>query len=1041
MSSTAVSKVIMDMFKQQDQIIKATGLNAKKFKETVTRDTNEGLLMLLEQLHSLGNIDVLAPVFKDMGENGARAAQVISALAGNLEMIRWEQDEARKAFEAGISVTNEFEVQNNTVQAGLDKARKRINELAVELGQQLMPVMRHILSSTTIILKVMSSVINFVIKNKTEIAILTGVVAAYTVAVNLATIKTKALAVVHGLWNAAVKTMNLLLPIGRVLLTGMQQAYERLIWQTRGATAAQQAYSKSLTALKKSVMEAKTAYGLLAVALAAVVIGIVKYIQSQNTALQVSRMMNGIRKEAAQKIGEEKTKIDLLIKAAQNETLSLQERETAIKKLNAIIPNYNAHLDKTTGKYVASKKALDDYIASLTRMYEIEGAREKLKEIGKEKAEAQIELNSAKEGLKNANNAGAGYTYTTSWGSVGNTTQDLQSHAQSRVNRAQAKVDRITAKEKAITDAYGTDLQRQEATKEEPVVVVEEPSGNSPVVSGGSNTGKTDKSHEDKFKKEKEWKAREEALNRIAYATGQKDYEDYQLRILNIEEEYNEKLLSRQDLTEQERLEAQASVYESRLKQQQEYSKMSIAEENARYNEAVADEKQRYIDGQVDYETYSNALQLLELEHLRRMVQLQKEGSKERLGAEKAYQDKLLADRRKKQQEAEALEKKHQDALKKIKDEYFGDNPQERKAKYDADFALLQEVYNKELLAAGDNAKEKLRIEEAFQKAKLALMEKYNIEGADSNKSFLEKWNEDVIEFLDSDLGQAIYGSLETFQQSVSQVFQQLTSIVQAELEIQTAAINKRYDREISLAEGNNYKVKKLEKQREAEIAKAKNEANKKMFAMQVIQAIAQTASNAINAYGSAAAIPLVGHIIAPAAAAMAVAAGMLQVAAIKKQQQASEAQGYATGGFTPDGRVDEVAGVVHAGEWVASQKLVRNPKTRPILEALDKAQRTNTIGSLSAEDVSQTITAPSVIAKNITSGNAVPFQVTVQNQPDTSSSDRALADYADTMRLLRQRLDEPFLTVNSVTGDTGMKQAQDEYNKLMRNKTPKSRR
>ena len=38
-------------------------------------------------------------------------------------------------------------------------------------------------------------------------------------------------------------------------------------------------------------------------------------------------------------------------------------------------------------------------------------------------------------------------------------------------------------------------------------------------------------------------------------------------------------------------------------------------------------------------------------------------------------------------------------------------------------------------------------------------------------------------------------------------------------------------------------------------------------------------------------------------------------------------------------------------------------------------------------------------------------------------------------------RLDEPFVTVNSVTGDIGMKQALDEYCKLIRNKTPKSRR
>jgi len=163
MSATAVSKLIMDMFKQQDKVIKATGINAEKFKEALTRSTNEGLLMLLERLHELGNIDVLAPVFKDMGENGARAAQVISALAGNLDMIKWEQEEAAKAFKEATSVTEEYNVQNNTVQAGLDKARKRVKELAVELGEKLQPVMRYVISSTTLMLRVLSAMVDFLL--------------------------------------------------------------------------------------------------------------------------------------------------------------------------------------------------------------------------------------------------------------------------------------------------------------------------------------------------------------------------------------------------------------------------------------------------------------------------------------------------------------------------------------------------------------------------------------------------------------------------------------------------------------------------------------------------------------------------------------------------------------------------------------------------------------------------------------------------------------------------------------------------------------
>ena len=213
------------------------------------------------------------------------------------------------------------------------------------------------------------------------------------------------------------------------------------------------------------------------------------------------------------------------------------------------------------------------------------------------------------------------------------------------------------------------------------------------------------------------------------------------------------------------------------------------------------------------------------------------------------------------------------------------------------------------------------------------------------------------------------------------------------------------------------------------------------MFTMQVLQAVAQTAQNALSAYGSAAAIPMVGYILAPIAAAMAIAAGAIQIAAIKKQQQASESQGYMRGGFTPSGRVDEEVGIVHAGEWVASQEMLASPVARPIINALDYAQRTNTIGSLRADDVSRTISpvaAPS---------SAKQQPVIVQQQSDGLAAaaivqnTKIMSEYTETMSALKDRLNEPFVTVNTVTGDTGIKQAQDEYNTLIRNKTPKSRR
>jgi hypothetical protein len=256
--------------------------------------------------------------------------------------------------------------------------------------------------------------------------------------------------------------------------------------------------------------------------------------------------------------------------------------------------------------------------------------------------------------------------------------------------------------------------------------------------------------------------------------------------------------------------------------------------------------------------------------------------------------------------------------------------------------------------------------------------------------------------------------------------------MIQAELDIETAKIQSSYDAQISAAEGNKYQEVQLEQQKQKELSKAKAEANKKMFAMQVIQAVAQTAMSAISAYSSAAAIPVVGFILAPIAAAMAVAAGAIQIASIKKQQQASESQGYAEGGFTPAGPKYKEVGVVHAGEWVASQQLLANPQARAMVNTLDYAQRTNQMGVLSAADVSRQITAPTVVAQASQDGRL---------ERSLAATASAIAAYSSTMDDLSKRLNEPFVTVNTVTGDKGIMKAQEEYDQLMKNKTPKSRR
>ena len=66
---------------------------------------------------------------------------------------------------------------------------------------------------------------------------------------------------------------------------------------------------------------------------------------------------------------------------------------------------------------------------------------------------------------------------------------------------------------------------------------------------------------------------------------------------------------------------------------------------------------------------------------------------------------------------------------------------------------------------------------------------------------------------------------------------------------------------------------------------------------------------------------------------------------------------GYASGGFTPrDPSNQREVGVVHANEFVANSTAVANPALMPVLRLIDQAQRNNTVGSLTSEDVSRAL-------------------------------------------------------------------------------------
>lgn len=154
-----------------------------------------------------------------------------------------------------------------------------------------------------------------------------------------------------------------------------------------------------------------------------------------------------------------------------------------------------------------------------------------------------------------------------------------------------------------------------------------------------------------------------------------------------------------------------------------------------------------------------------------------------------------------------------------------------------------------------------------------------------------------------------------------------MSSYYSAQSDYEVTVTEKKYEKLINAAGNNQAKAKKLEEKKEKEIAAIKTKYARKQSKMQVAQAIAQTAISAISAYSSAmAGVPYPANLVlAPIAAGLALAAGAIQIATIKKQQQAQEA-GYYEGGFTGGRSYRRRAGVVHEGEFVANHARREQP-------------------------------------------------------------------------------------------------------------------
>lgn len=1087
-AATAVQNLLAKMFQDSSKFAKIAGLNVKDFAKTLKEDANGALLQFLAAMRAKGGFADLAPMFEEMKMDGSRATGVLTVLADKLDDIKTAQNLANEAYSEGTSVLNEFETQNESVQAQLDKASKKFLDLSIELGQKLYPAARYCISAASLGVRALSTLVDFVKDYWRILIVLTAAIVTYTAVskakliaekaqmawLNIMILREKAHLVLVGLKTSALKTMAI-----------VQMALTREIKLT---TAAQMLWNKVLLANPITAVIAVVA-GLTA--------AIVTLSKETSTAEQAQRDYNDAVTDANKQAAEEEASIMRLVSAIQSNTTAESDRKAALEELNGKL--MREHLGNITEEAVRTGQAtrqIQSYIDMMKKKIVIDGLQKKLAEsIAKQAEDEDL--------LGEANNDNRGY-WKRFWDRLnpfaGGKTQKLNFAADHKDQLLQS-VEREKLYQQKLIDKIN-ELESQHFEINDP-----EPwrnngyngNGNDGTIIKKQSTAGThqasDKERKARAKAEKtaaaEARKREAeakrkqkqaadsikaetselmANNAKAYAEGKKTYQQFLDDRQNIQikgfaklkqlygAESNEykQLLDNQVTVVKQHDAAILKMNEQSIERERLQKEASI---KAQYNDANSAIYQN--DIALDEAIYQN-----DADAMQKRLALYNEGSEEWLDL-KAEMEQASLDHQLQMQES------YQNQLKELRQQFGKQDLQAQETMY---LNGLDNLYKQGLIKEEEYQQMKLEITKQFaaQRAQIdaddhgagsaqlkindkssemvnsaraaagesqstgnATLGGYFSSQVENYQNTMEKLKElygndkqnhaaymQAKGKITSDFLNDLIEKTAVVYNGINGILSASSSYAQACSDLEQAKISKNYEKQIAAAGNNSKKKKKLEEKRDKELAAAKSKANKKAMKIEIAQAIASTAMSAINAYASAAAIPTIGWTLAPIAAGMATAAGMIQLAAIKKQHQA-EAAGYYEGGYTGGNRYRKEAGVVHEGEFVANHNAVNNSSIRPALDLIDRAQRSNTVGSLTAED----------ITRSLGQGSSTVVAPVVNVNNDNTEVRQSLDGVNAAVSRLTQTLDDGIEVEVPISGRRGLHRRLQDYQRILNNK------
>ena len=308
-AGTSMSQVITGMYRRTDAFAAAAKMSVKDFKKLMAEDMNEALIRMLDGMGSNGDaMGKIVAALDSLKLDGTRATGVLTALAQNTGKLREQQEIANRAYTEGTSCLKEFNIMNNSAEAIAEKRKKQITAEAAALGKSLLPAYYESLSAQAALIKTTRILIEWLIKNKGAILVLVAAYASYAAA---AKIKEK--------WDSIQIARKKLLVIWskahQIALMRETLAMKEGTASTKLMAAAQLLLAGNLRAAGlafKAFFVSMGPVGWATLAISGLVSVITLFSNRTSTAAKFQKLLSGHMRDAATEAATERTELDRL---------------------------------------------------------------------------------------------------------------------------------------------------------------------------------------------------------------------------------------------------------------------------------------------------------------------------------------------------------------------------------------------------------------------------------------------------------------------------------------------------------------------------------------------------------------------------------------------------------------------------------------------------------------------------------------------------------------------------------------------------------